>query len=324
MRVETSSRIHAERRVVNQVKFRDPEVTVKGQPRARVPFEAYDTVWFNTGTLCNIACHNCYIDSSPKNDKLVYLTRAEVARFLDEAARFADRPSQIGFTGGEPFMNPDLLGMLEDCFLLGLPALVLTNAMRPMQRFKAQLQALNERFPRHLSLRVSLDHFEQEGHEAIRGARTWDRAVEGLAWLAGNDFDVSVAARKIHSLDEAETRQGYARLFADLGLEVDARDPSRLVLFPEMLPDDDVVEISEGCWDILGMRPGEVMCASSRMVLKRKGSTQPTVVACTLIPYSSAFEMGATLEEARGTVTLNHRHCSRFCVLGKASCRVEG
>ncbi len=321
MTIDTTSRIHVDQRGVDPVKFRDPDVTVKGQRRARVPFEAYETVWFNTGTLCNIACHNCYIDSSPKNDQLVYLTRAEVARFLDEAAHFSERPSQIGFTGGEPFMNPDMLGMLEDCFAYGFSALVLTNAMRPMQRFKAQLQALNERFPKLLSLRVSLDHFEQQGHDEIRGLRSWERAIEGLTWLSTRGFDISVAARKIYTLDEAEARAGYARLFAELGLDVNASDPAKLVLFPEMVPDDDVVEISEGCWDILGMRPSEVMCSSSRMVLKRKGSAEPIVVACTLIPYSAAFEMGTTLDQARATVTLNHRHCSRFCVLGKASCR---
>ena len=314
----------AARKHVEPAKFTDPDFTIKAQPRAKVPFDRYDTVWFNTGTLCNIECVNCYIDSSPKNDQLVYLTRTEVLKFLQEAAAFSDKPTEIGFTGGEPFMNPDLLAMLEDTLSRGFRALVLTNAMRPMLRFKEKLLALGGRYPKRLSFRVSLDHFEREGHEAIRGARTWERALEGLVWLGENGFDVSVAARKARTVDEPEARRGYDRLFSELGLRIDANDPSRLVLFPEMAHDDDVVEISEGCWDILGMKPQQVMCASSRMVLKRKGSDAPTVVACTLIPYSSAFEVGATLEEARSTVTLNHRHCSRFCVLGKASCRVDG
>jgi hypothetical protein len=95
------------------------------------------------------------------------------------------------------------------------------------------------------------------------------------------------------------------------------------VLFPEMHDDEDVTEISEGCWDKLGMSPQQVMCSSSRMIIKRKGEASPTVVACTLIPFAKAFEMGETLDAARATVTLNHHHCSRFCVLGKASCRVD-
>ena len=60
-------------------KFQDPFLTATGERRARVPLRALETVWFNTGTLCNLTCQHCYIESSPKNDRLVYLTAAEVA-----------------------------------------------------------------------------------------------------------------------------------------------------------------------------------------------------------------------------------------------------
>lgn len=301
-------------------KFRDPRYTVKGEPRGAVPFDRYQTVWFNTGTLCNIACHSCYIESSPRSDQLVYLSAEEVAAFLDEAAALPDAPGQIGFTGGEPFMNPDILIMIENAVRLGFHVLVLTNGMRPMQRHKDRILDLRHRYPRQLSLRLSLDYFEQQGHEAIRGPRTWAPAIAGLKWLAENGFDVSVASRKTTNIPEGELRQGYARLFKEVAPPLDAFDPARLVLFPEMNDDESVPEISEGCWKILGMSPRQVMCASSRMVIKRKGAQQPVVVACTLIPYNKAFELGETLDGARATVTLNHRHCSRFCVLGKASC----
>lgn len=79
-------------------------------------------------------------------------------------------------------------------------------------------------------------------------------------------------------------------------------------------------EITERCWGILGKTPDSVMCASSRMVVKRKGAERPAVVSCTLLPYDVAFEMGATLAEAARPVTLNHRFCAEFCVLGGASC----
>ncbi|WP_045835943.1 radical SAM protein [Hyphomicrobium sp. 99] len=304
-------------------KFSNPDVTITGEPRAQVPFQGYETVWFNTGTLCNIACQNCYIDSSPKNDQLVYLTRAEVGRFLDEARQIPKKPSLIGFTGGEPFMNPDIIGMLEDCLFQGFSVLVLTNAMRPMQRHREALQELQTRFPGRLSLRVSLDHYEQEGHEEIRGARTWQPALEGLAWLAKHSFDVSIAGRLLWTIDEDEMRRGYQQLFSQVGLDINAADSRRLILFPEMLDDDNTPEVSEGCWKKLNLSPRDVMCASSRMVIKRKGAESPTVVACTLLPYAKDFELGGTLEDARSTVSLNHRHCSRFCVLGKASCRVD-
>ena len=62
------------------------------------------------------------------------------------------------------------------------------------------------------------------------------------------------------------------------------------------------------------------MCASSRMVVKRKGAATPAVLSCTLLPYDEAFELGVTLKEASGAVKLNHPHCAKFCVLGGASC----
>jgi pyruvate-formate lyase-activating enzyme len=301
-------------------KFSDPEITATGQRRASVKIKKLDTVWFNTGTLCNLTCDNCYIESSPKNDRLAYLTLAEVQCFLNEAMARDPRPSEIGFTGGEPFMNPQILEMLDASLSAGFKALVLTNAMRPMQRLKSRLLAINSRFPGKLAVRVSLDHYEPVGHERVRGKRTWQPTIDGLMWLAENGFDVSVAGRTIWDETEATMRNGYRALFAELGLHVNPDDPIRVVLFPEMRADEDVPEITEQCWGILNRSPDSVMCASSRMVVKRKGAPRPTVVACTLLPFDSAFDLGATLADATRPVRLNHRYCARFCVLGGASC----
>lgn len=101
---------------------------------------------------------------------------------------------------------------------------------------------------------------------------------------------------------------------------IDANDPAQLVLFPEMDAVADVPEITEACWGILGKSPAAMMCASSRMIMKRKGAALPVVVACTLTPYDPQFELGSSLAQALGTVQLNHHHCAKFCVLGGASC----
>lgn len=301
-------------------KFRDPDRTLDGSARAVVPFGALHTLWFNTGTLCNIECRGCYIESSPRNDRLVYLTAAEVGAFLDEVARDRLPLREVGFTGGEPFMNPEIFAMLERVLGDGLKALVLTNAMRPMLRSKARLLALRERYGERLTLRVSLDHPTAAGHETMRGPRTFAPAVEGLRWLAAAGFRVHVAARLWSGEGEAELRRAYAALFAELGLATDAFDPAELMLFPEMDAHRDVPEISTACWDILGVRPDDLMCASSRMVVKRRGAASPEVVACTLLPYDPRFALGPTLAGAAVPVKLNHPHCARFCVLGGASC----
>ena len=61
----------------------------------------------------------------------------------------------------------------------------------------------------------------------------------------------------------------------------------------------------------------DMMCATSRMVVKRKEGDKPTVMACTLLAYDQQFNMGQTLKEASEAVHLNHPHCSKFCVLGR-------
>ena len=94
-------------------KFVDPELTLVGERRASVVLDALNTLWFNTGSLCNLTCRNCYIESSPKNDRLVYLTLDEVRSYLDEISKAELATIEIGFTGGEPFMNPEIVDMLE-------------------------------------------------------------------------------------------------------------------------------------------------------------------------------------------------------------------
>ena len=301
-------------------KFRHPRLTAKGDRRATVALTGLETLWFNTGTLCNLTCRNCYIESSPRNDRLAYLSLADVLTYLDEIAADELPTRVIGFTGGEPFMNPVLPDMLEAVLGRGFDALVLTNAMRPMRKVADRLLRLRERYGGRLTLRVSVDHHDAAVHEAERGKRSWRPTIEGLVWLARNGFAVDVAGRRFTGGPEDATRDGFARLFAELGVPIDAEDPVRLMLFPEMDAARDVPEITTACWGILGRAPESVMCASARMVVKRRGSDAPAVVACTLLPYDPAFELGRTLREASGPVSLNHPHCASFCVLGGAAC----
>ncbi len=312
-------------------KFRDPDWTATGEPRASVPLDALCMLWINTGSLCNIECRNCYIESSPDNDRLAYITRAEALAFLDEIRDAGLPTTEIGFTGGEPFMNPDILAMLGDALGHGHAVLVLTNAMQPMLRPRIQsgLLALREAHGRRLVLRVSLDHYGKALHEEERGSGTFDKTIEGIDWLSAQGFALALAGRTCWGESEAEMRRGYAALSATRGWGIDAFDPLQLVLFPEMDASIDVPEITTACWGILHKSPSDVMCSGSRMVVKRKGAAGPTVLPCTLLPYEPAFEMGQTLRDAaradggmfaHGAVKLCHPHCAKFCVLGGGSC----
>ncbi|HSH42196.1 MAG TPA: radical SAM protein [Arenicellales bacterium] len=311
--------------------FTNPDLTLDGQPRARVGLRGLTTLWFNTGTLCNIECTNCYIESSPSNDRLVYLSREDVVPFLDEIEVLGYSTSEIGFTGGEPFMNPEATGLAELCLERGFEVLILTNAMQPMQRprVKKELLRLNGEYANRLRLRVSIDHYSASLHDEERGAGTFQRTLDGLLWLADHGFNISIAGRMRWDETENELRRGYENLFRQHGIKLDAGDPHDVVLFPEMDQSASVPEITTACWGILGVSPDAMMCANSRMVVKRKSASRPVVLPCTLLPYDPDFEMGASLSEAadvdgdsfeHGKVKLNHPHCAKFCVLGGGAC----
>ena len=303
-------------------KFADPKITANGDRRAHVALTKPETLWFNTGTLCNIECLNCYIESSPSNDRLVYMTEAEVVDYLDQLDARQWNLREIAFTGGEPFMNPQMIGMARAALERGYDVLILTNAMRPMMRkaMMAGIVALHEEFGRKLTLRISVDHWDPKNHDKERGKGSFDRMIDGMCWLRDNGVQMTVAGRSIWAESDAEARAGYQALYDRYGFDIDATDPGATVLFPEMDARVEVPEITTACWGILKKSPDDVMCASSRMVVKRKGADTPTVLACTLLPYDAQFEMGTTLEEAERAVSLNHPHCAKFCVLGGASC----
>lgn len=310
-------------------KFANPDWTAKGEPRATVSLKRLEMLWINTGTLCNITCQNCYIESSPTNDRLSYIKAEEVKPIFEEAHGFGVQ--EIGFTGGEPFLNPELEQIVSMSLRLGFKNLILTNAMTPMQRPQVQewLLKLNLKFSENLKLRISLDHFKQELHDQERGEGSYAKTLLGITWLLENGFRISIAGRSFGEQSAEDLRDGYRNLFKVNGWPLDPDKSSDLTIFPEMNSSMDVPEITPNCWQILNKSPESLMCATSRMVVKRKGAKGCVVLPCTLLPYNEAFEMGATLSEAsradggmftKGAVKLAHPHCSKFCVLGGGSC----
>lgn len=306
----------------NLAKFQDPFVTAKGEERAHVALENPQTLWFNTGTLCNIECENCYILSSPTNDALVYLTADDVSDYLDQLEDRNWGVREIAFTGGEPFMNPDMVEMTRRSLERGYDVLILTNAMLPMQRKKVKdgLLALRSDYPGKLTLRISVDHWSAELHDKERGEGSFAKTLIGMEWLRDNGFIMAVAGRTVWGESDAESRKGYADFYRKNNFNIDAQNPGMTVLFPEMDEAVEVPEITTACWGILDKSPTEVMCSNSRMVVKHKGAERPSVIACTLLPYEAEFDLGHSLKEAEKPVQLNHPHCAKFCVLGGASC----
>ena len=298
-------------------KFKDQKVTADGSNRAFIEARNIKTLWFNTGTLCNIECKNCYIESSPKNDSLAYLTFDEVKSFIDEAIDKNLGTNEIGFTGGEPFMNKDIMKMIDYSLRKRLKVLVLSNAMKPMLNRTKELIKLNHS---NLTIRVSIDHYEKEKHEEIRGKNTYDVMLQGLKWLNENNFNYTLATRLLWNEKEEDLRKNFGTFIKNNNLRLDTNSPKELVTFAEMDEKIDTPEITTSCWDILNKDPNDIMCSWSRMVVRKKNSKNPSVIACTLLPYADEFDLGETLTNSLQKIYLNHKHCSKFCVLGGSSC----
>lgn len=300
------------------LKFQDPLTTAKGETRAFVDLSELKTLWFNSGTLCNLECKNCYIESSPKNDRLSYITKDEVAFYLDEIKESGSKLDMIGITGGEPFLNPEIIPILESILDHGHEVLVLTNANRVLKRHQNNLLRLKDKFQNNLKLRISLDHHTKEIHDQERGSGAFDKTMEQLVWLYKKGFDISLASRSLINEAAGDSKQMHAKMLKSYGIEIDLEQ--KLVVFPEMKSDKDVPEITTACWGILAKRPEDQMCATERMIVKRKQDKLPSVMPCTLLAYDDQFVLGTSLSDSSKRVQLNHKFCAEFCVLGGASC----
>ena len=157
-------------------------------------------------------------------------------------------PDEIGLTGGEPFMNPDIIPIMDEIMARGFKLLVLTNAMRPMAKLKDKLLQLQIRYPG-LIIGVSVDHYRPELQ-----ARSGALNPGSQCWMdcAGFDqgFNLDVAGT-LWGDDEDSVQRGFAELFEQHSIAVDPMDKKRLVLFPEMAAEKAVPEITTACWKIL-------------------------------------------------------------------------
>jgi MoaA/NifB/PqqE/SkfB family radical SAM enzyme len=183
-----------------------------------VPFVALDTLWFQVaGTLCNLKCTHCFISCSPTNHNHEMLTLDEVRRRLDEAVPLGVR--EYYFTGGEPFMVPELLAMVEAALGQG-PVSILTNGLLLTPERCRRLKALSEESDYSLDLRISIDGYTPEVNDPIRGAGTFGKILEGIRNLA--DAGLNPVITVTEACGEAASAEGRARLLdwlREIGLQ---------------------------------------------------------------------------------------------------------
>jgi sulfatase maturation enzyme AslB (radical SAM superfamily) len=281
----------------------------------RVELRTLDTLWFQVGgTVCNLACTHCFVSCSPTNHTHEFLALAAVEATLAEAAALGVR--EYYFTGGEPFLNPDMEAILAATLRVG-PANVLTNGLLLDPARCRRLRALADGSDYSLDLRVSLDGWDAASNDPIRGAGTFERILEGIRNLAEAGLSPVVTVTEV--CREAAQDGGKERFFALLrGLGL-ARP--RLKVLPVFQIG---AEAERGgayeSWQLLraGDAPADgwdhLQCSSCRMV------TDQGVWVCPILVNEPTARMGETLADTLGPFALDHPACWTCHVHG-VSCR---
>ena len=175
-----------------------------------------DHLWFQVaGTRCNLTCHHCFISCSPKNRSFGYLTLEEVRQRLEESIPLGVK--EYYFTGGEPFLNPEMTSILEATLAYG-PATVLTNATVLKDEWLVRLASAESNSRYSLEFRVSIDGFTAESNDPIRGEGTFDRAMRGVKQLVQHGFlPIITAVRTWSDERDREVVDGFVNTLQEAG-----------------------------------------------------------------------------------------------------------
>lgn len=268
------------------------------------PLRALDTLWFQVaGTLCNLQCAHCFISCSPTNHSHALMSLETVRGHLEEARALGVK--EYYFTGGEPFLNPELLEILEATLAQG-PASVLTNGLLIKPDTAQRLRELSDASEYSLDLRVSLDGSDAASNDGIRGEGSFERILAGIRILA--DAGLNPVITLTEACEAAGTQAGRVRLLEFLG-EIGLRQP-RLKVMPLLRLGAEAVRTRgyHGAESLSGRsltdaESNALQCTSCRLV-----STNGVYVCPILLDFPDA-RMGATLGETLRPFELRYRAC---------------
>ena len=310
----------------------DPKVR-NGRPRL-------DDLWVMQGSLCDLKCKHCYTASSPANNTLEQIRFDELRPHLDDAGRFGVR--KIYFTGGEVFVNEDVLrghAATNDEFLATLeyalsiaPTEILTNGRRYIRNHLAALEKLFRQHGQRLRLRITLESYNPQEHDAIRGRGTFAQTVETIGQLAAIGFVPVINAERpfLHAASDEDIGNRFTELFAERGVRVEVNLIENLLEMGHQLvriqrsggkPSPEVY-ITTNCFQTLHKPAESLMCHFSRCAQKIAGRIR--FYPCPVIYDDERFDLGGTLQESLRRVYLGHKNCYDYCMKGKgATCRTQ-
>ncbi len=278
--------------------------TMKSQHPAQVGIDSLDNLWFQlSGTICNLSCTHCFISCSPDNDSFGFMNRERIRAFVQHGKSLGVK--EFYFTGGEPFLNKEIYGILEDTLSVG-PVTVLTNGTTIRKRVAKKLQDISDATIYSLELRVSLDGFDAESNDRLRGAGSFESAVRGIMALADAGFLPIITA--VQTWPDAEHPAVLGK-FKSLLTEIGYHRP-RIKVIPALnlggfrsMRTDAVEEflVTEQMLD--GFDQSQLICANSRLV------TDQGVYVCPILLDSPDANLGDSLAESMRPYALKHKAC---------------
>jgi molybdenum cofactor biosynthesis enzyme MoaA len=273
-------------------------------PAPLVPLAHLDDLWFQVaGTRCNLECRHCFISCSPHNDEFGFLDLAPVRRALEESVSLGVK--EYYFTGGEPFLHPDMTAILELTLIYG-PATVLTNGTIFKDAWLERLRKAADASPYSLEFRVSLDGYTAEENDPVRGHGTFERILGGVRQLLGHGFlPILTVTRTRDNVDDAALFAGFVDLLKSQGYH-----RPRIKILPTLRIGAEV-QRQRGYLDDERVTPdmmadfdqSQLLCHHARIVTDRG------IAVCPILIEAPDAVLGQTLAEAQKPFALRHHAC---------------
>jgi len=269
-----------------------------------VPLAHLDELWFQVaGTLCNLTCRHCFISCSPHNRRFGFLDLATVRRHLEQSVALGVK--EYYFTGGEPFLNPDMVPILELTLTHG-PATVLTNGTVFKREWLQRLRQAEDASAYSLEFRVSMDGFTPQQNDAVRGKGTFERILAGLRMLLEFDFlPILTVARTEDAQQDEELFAGFVQL-----LKANGYSRPRIKILPTLRIGAEI-ERQRGYFEservtaemMQGYDQGLLLCNHARIVTDRG------IHVCPILIETPQARLGESLAEARRPFVIEHAAC---------------
>ena len=281
--------------------------------------ESLDELWFQVGgTLCNLSCNHCFISCHPGNDNFGFMDLETIRRYLQESQALGVK--EYYFTGGEPFLNRDMLQVLEETLAIG-PATVLTNGTVFTPSSIKALRAISEQSLYSLEMRVSIDGYSPQTNDPIRGEGTFEKAIEGVKMLVEAGF------LPIITMAQTWPEEENTRVFETFvtTLKKTGYQRPRIKILPTLhlgmeaersRPYSQAERISEEMME--GYDSNQLLCSRSRTVTDRG------VAVCPLLIETPGAHLGDSLEEASGPFRLDQGACYTCYVHGAICSNIGG